>query len=239
MESLIIKQGGFLSKTKWVYDEEKGIGTYITTDVTDHAINYLMDEVQFADDVRLVDIFLLLRTDDTFSKLFRRDWAKEYLAAAFKEGATEYTGQYDPNGIEYLEIYQVWEKNSVSGEMSGINYFGFHGIGYHLIEDVMQDDRVMHPKNTRVHWGLICTHLSTLLNIPLRFNQDVNICESNYDNAEQYGKVIDTVIIPFPLLSQVIHGILWELSFYGGPEATAIFHDELLMTVHQVHDDNS
>ncbi len=53
-----------------------------------------------------------------------------------------------------------------------------------------------------------------------------NITEDDID-AKAHGDTVDNAKCPDVLLGQVIHGVLYELSFHGGPEQQVEFHDEL------------
>ena len=72
MEELKIIPGGNLIRTRWVYDEEKDKGAYLTEDVTEHAPLYLFDACSLDDTVILKDIFILLnRHIDVYKSIFR------------------------------------------------------------------------------------------------------------------------------------------------------------------------
>lgn len=226
MEGLILKAGGTLHQVRWVYDEVKKVGEYVTTEVTNRAIAFLFEPIRFEGDIRLRDIFTLLQTDATFLSVFKRDWVAEYLTEMHKVEIKPYTGIYDPDGMEYLELYQFWYKDSQLNQISGVDRLDLHGIGYLLTDDVKQGDYVMHKKGSRINWGITGSQLGDLLDLPLRFNETVTVCEES-TNVDNYGAAIDTMVMQNPTLGQVIHGVLWELSFHGGPEETAEFNESL------------
>jgi hypothetical protein len=169
--------------------------------------------------------------------VFRRDWGAEYLAEYKRVIATAplYTGEYDSEGLEYLELYQTWSKNSATGEISGHHRLDFHGIGYELREDIMQDDWVMHPKGSRISWAVEMTPLVELLNLPLRLNPEVIVSEDDTKSGN-YMKRLETLRMSTPTLVQLVHGILWELSFCGGPEDMLEKKEELKQLMAEVDD---
>jgi hypothetical protein len=214
MEGLVLKTGGRLENIRWVYDEDAGKGEYVPKDVTDDAASFLMEPLRIEGELFLRDIFALLELNPILVAVFRRDWAAEYLAEAKRVEAAPYTGEYDPDGIEYLELYQCWEKTKETGEIEGHHRLDFHGIGFELREDLMQDDYVMHRKGSRIPWAIEFTPLAKLLNLPLRFNPEVHVSVRD----ARYNSETETLRMSSPTLAQVIHGVLWEISFCGGPE---------------------
>jgi hypothetical protein len=219
MQGLVLKSGGRLDNVRWVYDDEAEKGEYVATDVTEDAISYLLEPLRIEGELFLRDIFALVDLNPALLLVLRRDWGAEYLAEYKRVIATAlpYTGEYDPDGLEYLELYQSWSKNSSTGEISGHQRLDFHGIGYELREDIMQDDWVMHRKGSRISWAVEMTPLAELLNLPLRLNPEVIVSEDDTESGN-YMKRLETLRMSTPTLAQVVHGILWELSFCGGPE---------------------
>lgn len=217
---LFLKPGGRLERVDWVYDEEVKKGEYVPTDITDQAVEYLMDTVSLEGELYLRDIFALMERNPAMLPVFRRDWAAEFLDEYKKvlPSAPAYTGEYDPDGIEYLELYHYWEKSSSTGEVAGFHRLDFHGIGFELRDDIQEGDWVMHRKGSRIPWAIEFTPLAQLLNLPLRLNPKVSIYESDTEDGKYMSKLDDSLKIDKPTLAQVIHGIIWELSFCGGPE---------------------
>ena len=233
---LFLKPGGRLERVDWVYDEEARKGEYVPTDITDTAAEYLMDTVSLDGGLYLRDIFALMERNPTMLLVFRRDWAAEYLAEYQKvlASAPAYTGEYDPDGIEYLELYHYWEKDSSTGEVLGFHRLDFHGIGYELRDDIKDGDWVTHCKGDRISWAIEFTPIAELLNLPLRLNSTVSIYESNIEGGNYLSKLDNSLKIDKPTLAQVIHGIIWELSFCGGPEDVAEEKEKLMSAKNEV-----
>lgn len=226
---LFLKPGGRLERVDWVYDEEARKGEYVPTDITDQAVEYLMDTVSLEGELYLRDIFALMERNPAMLPVFRRDWAAEFLEEYKKvlPSAPAYKGEYDPDGIEYLELYHYWEKSSTTGEVVGFHRLDFHGIGFELREDILEGDWVMHRKGSRISYAIEFTPLAQLLNLPLRLDSRVRIYESDTEGGNYMSKLDDSLTIDKPSLAQVIHGIIWELSFCGGPEDVAEEREKL------------
>jgi len=69
----------------------------------------------------------------------------------------------------------------------------------------------------RIKWSLSFTSPLKILHLPTRLNPEVILYDSNMDSIN-YHKEIGRMRNPGVTLGQVIHGVLWELSFHGSPE---------------------
>ena len=209
--------GGILQWVKWEYDEETEKGAYVAYDVTERAMQFLWEPVQLIAGVTLDTVFHLLSHNTApLRDVFRRDFSHEYYNhyLQVKDKATPYTGEYHPDGIEYLELYWMGYKYE-NGEVVGLGRPDFHGVGYELRED--------HPdsykqKGQRVHWGIGFSKLEDLLNLPLKINPEAHVFNEDYSDSENYGKELMCFKMENPMLGQFIRGILWELSWHGAPD---------------------
>lgn len=216
---LILSPGPRLTYRDWEYDESRDEGAYVDLDVTKDASRYLFDNVAIDLGVTLRDIFLLLDIDPLLQDIFARDWAKELLAEMMSGNAAAAPSiKYDPEGIEYLELYQIWSQDSFSEELQPIHRLDFHGVGFVLREDVVRDGRVDYRAGERIKWGVSFTSPMEMLHLPVRLNPEVILCEDNVDSVN-HGKEICRMLNPGVTLGQVIHSMLWELSFHGAPES--------------------
>ena len=77
------------------------------------------------------------------------------------------------------------------------------------------------------------TPLRVLLPLPLLVNPEVQVIEDDL-NAKEYGDEIFRVRHPDVTLGQVVHGVLWELSFHGAPEMQSGVMEELKSRVAEV-----
>jgi hypothetical protein len=212
---LTLAHGPRLTRRDREYDEPHAEGAY--DGVTEQASRHLFSTVALAPDVTLRDILLLLDIDPLLQEVFARDWAKELLAEMMGGNVSSAPSiEYDPDGIEYLELYQVWSQDSFSGKLKPIHRLDFHGVGFVLREDVVRDGYVDYRAGERIKWSLSFTSPLKMLHLPVRLNPEVILREGNMDSVN-YGKEIGRMRNPSVTLGQVIHGVLWELSFHGSP----------------------
>jgi hypothetical protein len=215
---LTLAHGPRLTRRDREYDESREEGAYVDDDVTDQASRHLFSTVALAPEVTLRDILLLLNIDPLLQEVFARDWAKELLAEMMGGSAPSTPSvEYDPDGIEYLELCQVWSQDSFSGKLKPIHRLDFHGVGFVLHEDVVRDGCIDYRAGERIKWSLSFSSPLKMLHLPVRLNPEVILYEGNMDSVN-YGKEIGRMQNPGVTLGQVIHGVLWELSFHGSPE---------------------
>lgn len=145
--------------------------------------------------------------------------------------APEY--KYDPDGIEYLELYWVpdyqaaWsEEHGFNSEKNGMEIGGldracFHGVGWELKEDKYESyqETPVWKKGDRISWGIDFCKLEELLHLPIKLNTDFVIKEDWHENKVPFNELKTLVSAKrnFTLL-EAIQGVFWELSFYGGEE---------------------
>lgn len=220
MEVLKLITGPKLIQTRWVYDDEAEVGAYEDFDVTADAHAYLFQPVVLDDSVTLNDIFALVAGNPILRAIERRNFIEEMLEEVSKGVNPSYKPGYDPEGIEYLELYQVWNFNSATSTYNIWSNLGFHGIGFELKEDLNNQGGFTYPAGERIHWGISCSNIRDLLALPVRYKAAIPVCEDNID-SKKFGDLLTTVNVPDICLGQVIHGVMWELSFHGGPKETA------------------
>lgn len=144
-----------------------------------------------------------------------------------RKGPLQQSRGSDPEevaGIEYLELHWSWAFNTASKAYSSVHRLDLHGIGH-----VLQADAPAYGVKAaeRINWSVSLTPVRELLDLPLRLRETLNITEDDID-AQGFGDTVAVAKSPAVLLGQVIHGFLYELSFHGGPEQQAEFHDELM-----------
>lgn len=233
MSELILKPGPVLIWREWVYDEAKEEGSWVDSNVTSFSHEYLFETITVDDGVLLADIFRLLDAVPILTSIFRRDFSEELLIEAQKGVSPSVTSGYSPEGIEYLELYQVWNLNTATHEYEPLHRLDFHGIGYLLREDLDEGNGCIFPAGTRIHWSISTTPLRELLEIPIRINHIISVCENDL-SAKKYAQELEKVQVHGFNLSQILHGILWELSWHGGPEKQSEFVEELKSRVDDV-----
>jgi len=177
-----------------------------------------LEPVRFVGEIYVRDIFSLLDRNPLFVEMFRRAYAAEYLQESKKGDALPYTGEYDPMGIEYLELFYDWREEGETGSLTGTHRLWLHGVGYELRDDVMQEGWGLRKKGTRIQWAVKFSPLAHLLNFPLRVNAEVSV-----EDSQDVNQGLHNFRIPSPTLAQVIHAVLWELSWAGNPQETDEF----------------
>jgi hypothetical protein len=230
-EKLVLTKNGKLVETKWVYDKQKEEGSYVDSDVTDQAIRRIFDNCELEDGVTLKDVFLLLNTELQIFDAIIGNWCEKLVTEGLTKPAKPHTGQYDPEEIEYLELKKnYWQdKDSTYGQ----NRPDFGGTGYELKEDKLAGwnnkdgtPAVEMPKGERIPWGLSFTPTNELINLPLKLNRKLTIYNEDHESPD-YHKVIAEYDNICYTLGDILYGILWELSFHGGPESRDGFKSTL------------
>lgn len=149
--------------------------------------------------------------------------AATYLAP-YEARATTHR-PYDPQELEYLELYRMLDFNTGSQTLESGSLVHFHGVGFELIEDTDMGGYAQ-EKGTRIHWGISLTDVRELLPLPLRYRPQVLVCESDLD-AKAYGHQLHAFQWSHITLGDMLHSVLWELSFHGTPEDQQDTRDEL------------
>lgn len=233
-EGIYLSSGGNLLQCIWSYDEDTEVGKWLSIDVSDKAEQYLFDDIEIGDNVTLADLFTLVEKSPVLKQVYRRSYINELAAHAQLGVNPNFTPGYSPDAIEYLELYQQWSFDSNSKTYRPLHNLFFHGVGYQLKEDVLEtDSNFGYPAGHRIQWGLSFTDIRDLLQLPIKIKREVAITEDDLD-AVEFGQVINVANLSGVSLGQVLHGVFWELSFFGGPEETKAVGDELKSQVAEI-----
>ncbi|MEX3693867.1 hypothetical protein AB3X91_33730 [Paraburkholderia sp. BR14263] len=211
MEGLVLKTGGKLEYANAAVDET---GNAFDTEVTENAVSYLMDSVRFEGEVYVRDIFALLESNPVLLQVFARMHASEYLDEAREVSARPYIGEYDPEGIEYLELCPDWEMDNLTGLVTERHRLCLRGVGFELREE-FKFSGCSYEKGNRIRYAIAYSPLADLLNLPARIETEVHVTHGD-DDAENFLGAHRTVHVS-PTLGQVIDGVLYEISFGGSP----------------------
>jgi len=179
-----------------------------------------------AQGVTLSDIFKLLDLCPGLRSVFRRDFAEALWVEAGKGPLPQSRGN-DPEelgDIEYLELYRSWTFDTAKKAYASTLRLDLHGVGQMLKTDAPGYGA---KARERIEWSVSMTPLRELLALPLRLREAFRVVEGDID-AKGYGEVIAQASCAELTLGQVIHGLLYELSFHGTPEDQMDFRDELL-----------
>ncbi len=233
---LWLSAGGTLVNWRWQYDEATEHGEYVPHPVTERASEFLGEKVTLEDGVTLADLFELLERDHVLLAVFRRDFAVELLAevrAAKAAGPWVAPDEPPEERIEYLELYRIWERNAKTHVLEGVAHVSFHGVGPVLEADVLDHGHVIHRAGSRIQWGVSTASPASLLGLPLRYRTKVLICEGDLDSRE-WGRERDAVELAELTLFELLHAVLWELSFHGAGKDREAFLTELHASVEAV-----
>ena len=206
-------------------------GHLIDENVTSRAHEFLFEHVTLRNEVTLGDVFALMEASPLLQQFYRRDFAHELCEEARKGPINESQGvAVEHEGIAFLELYQQWGLDTSTNEYSGTQHLPLHGLGHELAEDMPEQGC---RRGERIAWSLSLTPLRQLLNLPIRINAEVRITEDDVD-AKAHGHEIQRARNPGVSLGQVIHGLLWELSFHGGPQEQLELSDSLKRQVAEI-----
>lgn len=225
-ERLKLHRGGRLIKTPWDQAPDNP-ADFVTEDVSEQATLYLLEPVAFDEELRLIDLFALLRKDETLQHIFSRELAKEFLSAAFKLEAAPHSPPNNAEGIEYLLLYNKWSRNTKANELHGLHLLDFSGMGFVLEEDNPEFGAGMGKAGTRIKYGLSLTPVKDIVNLPLRYLALTIIREEDIESDDYYNE-LDKILLPNPTLGLVIQSVFSELSWHGAPENSQKVHDELM-----------
>lgn len=235
MRELELLPGPVLEYRRWNYDHDTEQGAWDRHDVTARAHEFIFNDVALADGVTLHDIFKLLDAAPILQSVLRRDFCVELVEEARKGVSPDFKPGYASDAIEYLELYQIWHRNSATKEYQPVHRLDFHGIGYALREVLDEGHGFSYPVGHRIQWGISCSPVRELLPLPVKVKDSVVVCEDDID-AKNWGSEIETIKLGGVSLGQVLHGILWELSFHGGPKEATEFKEELQSRVDEINE---
>lgn len=218
MSELQLLPGPRLVLKTWVYDDALGTGEYVSTEVTGRAHEFLFREVDVDPAVTLSDVFGLVMNEPVMQAVFRQEFVAE-LCEEVRKGPVSKDEEHWQK-LEYLELYQVWTRNSATGEFGEVNRFHLHGVGVIQEEDIYEHGHLAHKKGERTKWAVSLAPVRELLHLPVQVNFDVIVCEDDLD-AKLYGKTLRTGTNKAITLGSFIREILWELSWHGSPHDSA------------------
>lgn len=231
MNDLTLKAGGILEAVRWHDREGDQPARSELIDVTELAHAYLFNHVELEETVTLGDIFRLLEAAPLLKEVFLRDFANELCVEAAK-GALPANDANPDDALAYLELYQFWNLHTGNATYGDIHRLGVHAIG--VPSSVDRPDMGI-TAGQRIEWSISLAPLRALLGLPVRVNTEVRIFEDDH-NAKGYAKQLQLAKNPYVTLGQIIHSVLWELSFYGAPAQREEMADELKSRMDSVQD---
>lgn len=188
-------------------------------DVTHDAVAYLFDSVRLEEGVLLADVLGLLSACPVLRDVFARDFAHEY-AAALAEAAPSPLGALPaPDGsLKRLEAYPVRHYNTAQHAEEAQSW-QFHGIGPAPTEE--GGSPLSTPCDAEdVPWGVSLGELGPLLALPVVISNQAVECEADAHSL-RFGAALRRYRVAAPTLGELLHAVLYELSFHGGPAQRA------------------
>jgi len=217
-EGLQIRKGGKLIKTKWVYDKTKDEGSYVEKDITDKAISHLFDGCDLEEGVTLRDIFLIMNKELKLFDAVIRNWCEEIVTEGLTKPA-KVVGQYDPDEIEYLELSKNIHYDGTEKQCNGGLFPDFGGVGYELKEDKLHSwGEVEWPKGSRIPWGISFSSANDLIDLPVKLDKKLRVFNDDHTAPpKDYCQELASYEGVNYTLGDILYGIIWEMSFHGGP----------------------
>lgn len=229
----ITPEGYFLSK----WNSKKR--TYEATALdSDEIVLRLNTQVHLLDGVRLKHVFTPLMNEELFEIIFHTDWWKELMNEIKSKEWTPWVGDtklkkdIDGDELEYLELYKTINFSSEKKSMEYSTMWHFHGIGYPFI-NAQNAQSSFRQVGERQSYAIEFHSMAELMNIPLR----VGSISLYNDDVEDYKK---SKVLDFEngwlTLYELIHAVVWEMSFCGAGESKEEFKDNLNSSVEEVEE---
>jgi len=196
---LKLKPGGTLERTN---DRNE------TKDVTDLAITFLHENIEFDENVTLRDLFLVINKELSLFNLIFGNWIKEYTDVILN-GIPEI--KETSAKIDYLRVF--WEIHN-HGEEYNIPAFPFF-------------DGISIENGEEKKWAVEYSPMQNHAHLPLVLDPNVQVYNFESKENKKYPSSGYTFF-------NVIQGILYEISFHGGPEATKRVLDDLNAQVERI-----
>lgn len=232
-----IRPEGQLIYRRWrTPDDDEGEGLWAEANHTEVAFRHLYTPCVLADGVTLRDVFLLLNANlELFDRIIG-NWCKEIVT----EGLSP-LGERKPSDLHYLELYwhltvdREWDHNKVAEtgrmQISGYGFPSFHGIG-----DPWSDSDGTEP----MPYGIDFCPANTIAHLPLRLRDEFIVVDEVEQHQQimsgekDFSKCTTKYESSVYTLGHILQGIIWEMSFYGGPSERNEFNEELSRRVEAI-----
>jgi len=201
---LILKKGGQL----WKHSGGK------RKNLTKSAIRHLFDICDLVPDIKLQDIFLLVKSSLGIT-LVLGNWCEEIVSEGLKP--PKRTNDSDAQKVEYLELYKSIYVSK--DHCYGVGRAEFHGIG-HLLKKDERDKfgNVTGKKGNRIKYAIDLTPAYELARLPVLINKKMTIINDEPKSKNRRQTVAEYDGAEFTL-GEILYGIFWEMSFHGPPKS--------------------
>ena len=197
----------------------------------------LNTSVFLTDDVRLKHVFAPLIEEPIFEIIFHTDWWKDLMKEIKSKEWKAWVGDeklkkdIDGDELEYLEVYQHITFSQKDSSFDGGSRWQFHGIGFPFIDQQNAQSSYLNVGD-RQQYAIEFHSMADLMNIPLRVG---HLSLYNEDIEDYKQQKILTVEENYLTLYELIHSIVWEMSFCGAGESKENFSESLTADVEEFH----
>lgn len=199
--------------------------TRATANVTADASRFLFHAIRVEPGVALKDILLLLDACPALVDTFRLRFAEQVRDEVLKGPLTQASDSGRTSQVlDHLELRWAWGLDTDTLEYSSVHALELSGMGPVVQAD---DARQGLKAGDRERWSLKLTPVRELLHLPVIVSYDFAITETDHD-SRKFGEPVANGRLAEVTLGQLIHGLLSELTFHGGPTEQAAFSEELV-----------
>jgi len=124
----------------------------------------------------------------------------------------------EDDGMEFLELYWMGDVDKIDEETKGWSGFEFHGVG-------VEED------GFRQAYAVEWSPMYKLADYPIEMKNEIYVSDWSGDNMKEGATVLFT---PSITLINLIHSILWELSFLGSPAKRNMEIEEMMKTCNEL-----
>ena len=188
-------------------------------EITARAVEFLFDPLELAPELRLRDVFGLFAQCPALLPVYRRLYAEELSA----EAALGPVPDAEKSDLLFLELKQAWHYDSHAREYSDVRRLDLSGVG----EKPEDDEYCMPDKDGLVRYSLIGCPLRPMLDLPLRLKTEVGIYEADRYSTRS-SQQVNTVRCSDLILGDLLQAVLWDMTWFGPPEAADEFIDEVV-----------
>lgn len=193
-------------------------------DVTRCAHEYLFEAVALDSETTVSDLLTLVKNSPILMAVFRQNLAEELLAEA-ELGPIGSIHTEPAKELDYIEIGHQWYVNSKEHAYSGMQCLEVRGVSTTLTEDYCHAGQ-KHLAGSRIQSSIALTPLRELLCLPVRLAEYAVLIDGDR-NSDNYAKKIGQATHEGFTLAQVLHSLLYELSFYGTPSQQEALYADL------------
>jgi hypothetical protein len=193
--------------------------------------------------VTLRDIFLLLDSELYLFDLVLGNWTKDIVTEGLSRRGKPYDLS-DEEAIEYLELYWGLSYDESTHELNGLKRPEFHGVGVARKEDKFFEwGELEYKKSERTRWAIDLSPVCDLINIPVKLSTDFVVVDDDFNHKRDverqvgFGFPIGTYKGASFTLGNILDGIVWELSFHGGPAEQDAMIQELKRRAEEIKND--